>query len=93
MEEDIAFQLKVLISEIIGSDARAVSLDFPLMGGSNPIDSVKLVEICVRLEDYASEIGFEFDWTSESAMSRSRSMFQTIGTLFDEFSKQMAANE
>ncbi len=59
-----------------------------LIGDGSVMDSMKLVELCLALEDHASEVGFEFDWTSESAMSRARSMFRTIGTLAAEFAEQ-----
>lgn len=59
-----------------------------LIGGDAILDSMKLVQVCVALEDVAEEKGFEFDWTSEEAMSRSRSMFRTIESLSDEFSRQ-----
>ena len=49
---------------------------------------IGLVEVCVALEDLADEHGFEFDWTSESAMSKSKSMFRSVATLAEEFSKQ-----
>jgi len=52
---------------------------------------MKLVELCLELEDKAADIGFEFDWTSDSAMSRSRSMFRTAGSLAEEFVNQMEA--
>jgi hypothetical protein len=52
---------------------------------------MKLVELCILLEDMAAELGFEFDWTSDAAMSRSRSMFQTAGSLADEFIEQMGS--
>jgi hypothetical protein len=50
---------------------------------------MKLVELCLELEDKATELGFEFDWTSDSAMSKSRSMFRTAGSLAAEFIHQM----
>lgn len=78
-----------IIAEIVNGEQRESSLDSPLMSGDNPVDSVTLVEICVRLEDLAAELGFEFDWMSEDAMSKSRSVFHTFGTLFDEFLRQM----
>lgn len=65
-----------------------VTVDTALIGDSRVLDSMGLVELCLRLEDRASELGFEFDWTSEAAMSRSRGMFRSIGTLQDEFSRQ-----
>ena len=50
---------------------------------------MKLVELSLSLEDKASEIGFDFDWTSENAMSRSKSFFRTVETLSIEFSNQL----
>ena len=35
--------------------------------------------------------GFEFDWTSEAAMSKSRSMFRSVAALAEEFSNQSEA--
>ena len=49
---------------------------------------MKLVEVCIKLEDLAEEHGFEFDWTSDSAMSKSRSMYRSVKTLAEEFSNQ-----
>jgi acyl carrier protein len=66
-----------------------VSDETKLIG--NILDSMKLVELCILLEDMAAELGFEFDWTSDAAMSRSRSMFQTAGSLTDEFIEQMGS--
>lgn len=60
----------------------------PLIGDGSVLDSMRLVELCLSLEDLASEQGFEFDWTSEAAMSRSRSIFRTAGALADEFVRQ-----
>lgn len=80
-----------IVSSVLAVRPEACDSKFPLMGGSEPIDSMALVEMCVQLEDYASQIGFEFDWTSSDALSRSSSIFKTFGTLFDEFSRQMKA--
>ncbi len=70
-----------------------VSEDVPLIGGSAQIDSMKLVELCLALEDRAADLGFEFDWTSEAAMSRSRSMFRTTQTLSEEFARQAGVEQ
>ena len=59
-----------------------------LIGGDGIIDSLGLVELCLRLEDAAIREGFEFDWTSENAMSQSRGIFRNIRSLTDEFSRQ-----
>ena len=65
--------------------------DMQLIGGESLLDSMKLVELCVELEDLADERGFEFDWTSENAMSKSRGMFRTLGALAEEFARQSVA--
>ena len=59
-----------------------------LLGGDSELDSMNLVELCVSLEDVATDLGFEFDWTSENAMSKSRGMFATVGSLTLEFLEQ-----
>lgn len=67
--------------------------DSPLIGGESMLDSMKLVELCLRLEDKATEMGFEFDWTSDSAMSSSKSMFRNAGSLANEFIKQLKSSK
>ncbi len=59
-----------------------------LIGGKSLLDSMKLVEVCVTLEDIAENHGFEFDWTSATTMSRTRSMFRNVNALAKEFAKQ-----
>ena len=70
-----------------------VSEDTPLLGDDSALDSMKLLELCLSLEDIAADLGFEFDWTSEVAMSKSRSMFRTAGALASEFLSQMASKQ
>ena len=65
-----------------------ISEDMQLIGGESLLDSMNLVEVCLLLEDLADEHGFEFDWTSESAMSKSRSMFRSVAALAEEFVSQ-----
>ena len=62
-----------------------VTESMQLIRGESLLDSMKLVEVCLALEDTADEHGFEFDWTSEAAMSKSRSMFRSVATLTEEF--------
>jgi acyl carrier protein len=66
-----------------------ISDDTQLIGDGSVLDSISLVELCLQLEDKASELGFQFDWTSEAAMSKLRGMFRTAGALSAEFSRQM----
>lgn len=65
-----------------------ITEDMQLIGSDSLLDSMKLVEVCLALEDLADEHGFEFDWTSEAAMSKSRSMFRNIAALAEEFANQ-----
>ena len=65
--------------------------DTQLIGGEPLLDSMKLVEVCLALEDLADEHGFEFDWTSSTAMSKSLSMFRSVAALAEEFANQSEA--
>lgn len=82
-------ELFAQISQLLENESLTVTDDMPLIGGESVLDSMKLVELCLALEDKAAEMGFEFDWTSDAAMSRSRSMFRTAGSLASEFISQM----
>ena len=62
----------------------------PLIGSERILDSLLLVELCLKLEDLASELNFNFDWTSSEAMSRSASMFRDIKSLVTEFENQLS---
>lgn len=87
-------QAKELVIEVISTALEGeveVTADAQLIGGEALLDSMKLVEVCLALEDLADENGFEFDWTSEAAMSKSRSMFRTAAALAEEFASQSGA--
>ena len=75
------------ISDVLKGKAE-ISEDMQLFGGESLLDSMNLVEVCLLLEDLADEHGFEFDWTSETTMSKSRSMFRSITNLAEEFANQ-----
>lgn len=79
-----------VIAEVLGNGAEIASA-MPLIGGQAQLDSMKLVEVCLALEDKADDLDFEFDWTSDATMSRSRSMFRTVETLAAEFQRQATA--
>ena len=81
--------IKVITNALKGK--AKVTEEIQLIGGASLLDSMKLVEVCLALEDLADDNGFEFDWTSESAMSKSRSMFRTVASLAEEFSNQSGA--
>tara|TARA_B100000963_G_C22356442_1_gene549618 strand:- start:342 stop:617 length:276 start_codon:yes stop_codon:yes gene_type:complete len=75
------------VTKILNNKVK-VTKDMQLIGGDSMLDSMKLVEVCVTLEDIADEHDFEFDWTSATTMSKSRSMFRNINSLAKEFAKQ-----
>ena len=81
------------ISALIEDKSIIVTEDLPLIGSESALDSMKLVELCLALEDKASDLGFEFDWTSEEAMSKARSMFRTAGALAAEFLSQFESKK
>ena len=78
------------ISDILKGKV-GISEDMQLIGGESLLDSMNLVEVCLLLEDLADENGFEFDWTSEAAMSKTRSMFRSVAALAEEFANQSEA--
>jgi acyl carrier protein len=77
------------IQKIRPGDDQALSPDTPLIGSHRTLDSMNLVELCLMLEDASNELGFNFDWTSSDAMSKSQSMFRTVSSLAEEFYRQM----
>ena len=84
---------EIVISAITNAleDKVNISEEMQLIGGESLLDSMKLVEVCLELEDLAEEYGFEFDWTSEATMSKSRSMFRSVTSLAEEFANQSEA--
>ena len=91
--ESVKSEVFSQIAQLLENKSLLVTDDMPLIGSEGVLDSMKLVELCLALEDKAAEIGFEFDWTSDAAMSRSRSMFRTAGSLAAEFFSQMEAKK
>ena len=88
---DLKTKIFATVTSLLEDRSYAVSDDTALIGDDSLLDSMRLVELCLALEDMATDIGFEFDWTSDSAMSRSRSMFRSAGALAAEFISQMKA--
>ncbi len=91
--ESVKSEVFSQIAQLLENKSLIVTDDMPLIGGGGVLDSMKLVELCLALEDKAAEIGFEFDWTSDAAMSRSRSMFRTANSLAAEFVSQMESKK
>ena len=94
-KKDTANEIIEIIKDLLDSKSIDTIVDekTELIGGDRVLDSMKLVELCIALEDKAFDLGFEFDWTSDTVMSKSRSMFRTAGTLIDEFINQSLASK
>ena len=75
------------ISQVLGQDEE-ISENLELIGENAALDSMKLVELCLFLEEEAEVHGFVFDWTSSHTMSKSKSMFKNVDTLSNEFATQ-----
>lgn len=87
-KKQITTKIIEIIKHIEPSISHFVNGDAVLVGEGQIMDSVKLVQLCVELEDNLDEEGLSFDWTSPNAMSRSRSMFRTVDTLASEILSQ-----
>lgn len=79
------------IEELADNENLEINSETLLLGDGSVLDSMKVVTLCIALEDLAADYGFDFDWTSDAAMSRSRSMFRTAGSLVEEFMNQHKA--
>jgi len=87
MIEVIVEQVKSILSQDGQEvDPSSINAKTPLIGQT--LDSMNIVNLCLSLEEIAEDEGFEFDWTSKTAMSKSRSMFRSIETLSEEFLSQ-----
>ena len=91
MDIEIAKNTVRLLVKQAHEDAEAVidiTDDTALIGNKSLLDSMALVQLCLALEDKASNFGFEFDWTSDDAMSKSKGMYRSVKTLSEEFFNQ-----
>ena len=86
---ELKAQIFAEIAGLVDDSSIAITDDTPLLGDGSVLDSMKVVTLCIALEDLAVDHDFDFDWTSDAAMSRSRSMFRTAGSLAAEFLNQM----
>jgi hypothetical protein len=94
MNADIAkTEVFIAIRRLLENKSTVVNENLALIGSDSALDSMKLIELCLTLEDKATDLGFEFDWTSDAAMSKSRSMFRTAGALAVEFLSQMESQK
>ena len=57
------------IEEAMKEDGKLIeeiTEDMQLIGGESLLDSMNLVQVCINLEDLADDLGFDFDWASDS---------------------------
>ncbi|HEX2135110.1 MAG TPA: hypothetical protein VHG30_04285 [Microvirga sp.] len=81
---DIVQKIRNLLAEYSDLNYANINESTPLIGSQAAIRSRVIVELMLGLEDYAEEeLGFEFDWSSDAAMSEGRSMMRTVGSLAD----------
>tara|TARA_Y100000591_G_C21789357_1_gene675679 strand:- start:301 stop:576 length:276 start_codon:yes stop_codon:yes gene_type:complete len=88
MKQDEANSIVIKTISKILKDKKKVTKEMQLVGEKSTLDSIKLVQVCVALEDIAEKYGFEFDWTSATTMSQTQSMFRSVNSLAKEFAKQ-----
>lgn len=83
---------KFIIDEVqmlIGDTSSPVTTETPLIGANRAVDSADLVVLLLAVEDYAREnLGFQWDWTSDSAMSEARSVLRNVGSLAEHLVNQ-----
>ena len=63
--------------------------DSLILNADNNLDSMAIVQLCIALEEKSNSFGFDFDWTSEKAMSSMNSIFKNPNSIADEFNKQL----
>lgn len=90
--EIIKYEIFKAIKSLVKENIE-ITEDTNLLGDGRVIDSLGLVELCLKLEDIAIDMGFEFDWTSATMMSKNRSTFRTAGTVFEGFIAQMESQQ
>ena len=89
MENIIIDAIKEIIADDDTDEENKIIIDknTPLIGGDSPLDSMSIVNLCLKLEEVADEQGFNFDWSGET-MSKSKSMFRSVKELAIEFNRQ-----
>ena len=70
------------LCDICKEPENSFSVDTQLVGEHRSIKSVELVELLLKIEEYVEEnFNNEFNWSDNSAMSETRSVLRTVGTL------------
>lgn len=91
-KEDIQKFISDEVSILIDASEAKIDADTPLIGHNRALDSADLVVLLLAVQDYARDnLGFDWDWTSDSAMSEARSVLRNIGSLADHLMNQPPA--
>lgn len=90
---EIKSQVYDAITSVLPDKSIKLSDDLALIGYDSLLDSMKMVELCLVLEELAAELGFSFDWSTDTAISQSRGIFSTVGSLTNAFVAQHAAQQ
>lgn len=84
-KDDIIKTIGDFVKELLIQESRplppALNESTVLFGTDGLLDSMLLVELMLKVEDYCEENGISFSWTSDAAMSEKNSIYKTIGTL------------
>lgn len=83
-------QVYAALRDLTEDKGFAIGAESPLIGEGSMLDPKMLIELCLMLEDIASDAGFVFDWASEAAMARPNGMFRNAGALAAAFVRQAA---
>lgn len=81
-QSEVTQRVQQVVAEVGKLNPDEVEESTRLIGPGSPVRSVAIVEIMLSLEEFAEEeLGAEFDWTSDSAMSQNRSVFRSVQAL------------
>lgn len=85
---------KKIVEHLIESLSSMTSTDVKvdgttaLIGAKSAIKSIILVEFLLDVEEFMEdEFDVEFDWTSENAMSQSKSLYRSLDALADHLAQ------
>ena len=91
-QSKILEQIIALVQEVAEDDSLEVTADSALIGENAIVSSRQLVEILLAVEEYAEDdLGVEFNWASDAAMSTRRSVLRTPGTLAEQLASLQSA--
>lgn len=83
-EQIVAFLHEVAADDDQSGDVQSLTAQSPLVGADAVISSRALVELLLLTEELAEdELGAEFDWQSDRALSARRSLFKNAASLAD----------